>query len=57
MDYTAPVLQLQELFKATKSVEKYFRKEFPGNDSYAIPTHGESGQDSGRRKRWTFTDQ
>ena len=50
MDNTAPVLQLQELFKATKSVEKYFKKEFPENNSYVIPAHRESGQDSGRAK-------
>ena len=38
----ASFLQLQEHFKATKSVEKYFKKEFHGNDSYVIPAHRES---------------
>ena len=46
----ASFLQLQEHFKATKFVEKYFTKEFPENNNYVIPAHRESGQDSGRAK-------
>ena len=43
-------LQLQEHFKAAKSTDKYFKKEFQGNNSYVIPAHRESGQDNGRAK-------
>ena len=42
--------QLQEHFKKTKTVENFFRNEFPNCDSYVIPAFRESGQDSGRAK-------
>ena len=43
-------LQIQEHFKANKSTEKYFKKEIRKSDSYVIPAHRDSGQDSGRAK-------
>ena len=45
-------LQIQEHFKVTKSTttDKYFKKEFRESDSYLIPAHRDSGQDSGRAK-------
>ena len=43
-------LQLQEHFRASKTVDNYFKKEFPSKDSYVIPAHREPGQDSGRPK-------
>ena len=42
------LLQLQEHFKATKSVEAFFKKNFEKNfDSYVIPAYREPFQDSG----------
>ena len=40
-------LQIQEHFKATKSVESYFKKQFINGDSYVIPAHRETFQDGG----------
>ena len=42
--------QLQEHFKATKSIDSFFKREFPTNDSFIIPGHREPFQDSGRPK-------
>ena len=42
--------QVQEHFKATKSVDKYFTKQFSNSDSYVIPAYREPFQDSGRAK-------
>ena len=42
--------QLQEHFKTTKTLDSYFRREFPTHDSYPIPGHREPFQDSGRAK-------
>ena len=45
------LLQLQEHFKATKSIETFFKKHFENNfDSYVIPAYREPFQDSGRAK-------
>ena len=45
------LLQLQEHFKATKSTEAFFRKNFDNNlDSYIIPAYREPFQDNGRAK-------
>ena len=45
------LLQLQEHFKATKSIETFFKKRFENNfDSYVIPAYREPFQDSGRAK-------
>ena len=45
------LLQLQEHFKATKSVEAFFKKNFDSNlDSYNIPAYREPFQDNGRAK-------
>ena len=43
-------LQIQEHFKATKSVETYFKNHFTNSDSYVIPAHRETFQDNGRAK-------
>ena len=43
-------LQIQEHFKATKSVNKFFKSEFPEHDSYVIPAHRELNQERGRAK-------
>ena len=42
--------QLQEHFKATKSLDSYFRKAFPSNDSFVTPGYREPFQDGGRAK-------
>ena len=42
--------QLQEHFKTIKTLDSYFRKEFPTTDSYAMPGIREPFQDSGRAK-------
>ena len=42
--------QLQEHFKATKSVETFFKKQFSDSDSYVTPAYREAFQDSGRAK-------
>ena len=42
--------QLQEHFKKTKTLETFFRDQFPLCDSFVIPAFRESGQDSGRAK-------
>ena len=43
-------LQIQEHFKATKSVNKYFKIQFPQSDSFVIPAYRETNQDKGRAK-------
>ena len=42
--------QLQEHFKTTKTLDSFFKKEFPTNDSFVIPGHREPFQDAGRAK-------
>ena len=42
--------QLQEHFKTTKTLDSYFRKEFPTSDSYVIKGFRETFQDAGRAK-------
>ena len=42
--------QLQEHFKKTKTLDYFFKSEFPFCDSYVIPAHREPGQESGRAK-------
>ena len=42
--------QLQEHFKTTKTLDSFFKKEFPTNDSFVIPGHREAFQDSGSAK-------
>ena len=42
--------QLQEHFKTIKTLDSYFRKEFPANDSFVLPGHREPCQESGRAK-------
>ena len=43
-------LQVQEHFKATKTVDKFFKQKFSNTDSYVIPAHREPFQESGRAK-------
>ena len=43
-------LQIQEHFKATKTVDKYFTQKFSESDSYVIPAYREIYQDQGRAK-------
>ena len=42
--------QIQEHFKRTKTIESYFKKEFPTSDSFVVPAYREPFQDSGRAK-------
>ena len=42
--------QLQEHFKTTKTLDSYFKKEFPTNDSYVMKAFREPFQDAGRAK-------
>ena len=46
MDYLA----IQEHFKKTKTIDKYFRDNFRGYNSYVVPGYRSPGQDSGRCK-------
>ena len=41
-------ISIQEHFKKTKTIDKFFKDQFPENVSYVIPGHREKGQDSGR---------
>ena len=43
-------LAIQEHFKKTKSLDKYFRDNFKGYSSYVIPGYRSPGQESGRCK-------
>ena len=44
------LFQVQEHFKATKSVDQYFNRQFSNSDSYVIPAYREPFQDNGRAK-------
>ena len=44
------LFQLQEHFKATKTIDSFFRKQFPMCDSFATLGYREPYQDSGRAK-------
>ena len=41
---------IQEHFKRTKTVDKFFRDNFSDFSSFVVPAHREEGQDSGRAK-------
>ena len=43
-------ISIQEHFKKTKSIDKFFKDNFPEHTSYVIPGFQEIGQDSGRPK-------
>ena len=43
-------LSIQEHFKAAQNTDKYFADQFMNFNSYVIPGHRLSGQDSGRPK-------
>ena len=42
--------QLQEHFKTIKSIDNFFKRKFPTNDSFVIPGYREPFQDAGRAK-------
>ena len=46
----ADFIAVQEHFKKTKSIDKYFADEFPNFSSFVVPGHREVGQDMGRPK-------
>ena len=46
----ADFVSIQEHFKVTKSIEKYFHDEYPACSSYVIPAQRDKDQDSGRAK-------
>ena len=43
-------LQLQEHFKAIKTIDNFFKKAFPDCNSYNIPAQRSPGQECGRAK-------
>ena len=43
-------ISIQEHFKKTKSIDKFFKDNFPEHTSYVIPGFREIGQDTGRPK-------
>ena len=43
-------ISLQEHFKKTKTIEKFFQDQFPRFNSYVIPGYRESGTINGRPK-------
>ena len=43
-------ISIQEHFKKTKTIDKYFIDQFPDQSSFVVPGYRESGQDSGRPK-------
>ena len=46
----ASFIGIQEHFKKSKSLDKFFSDEFPDYNSFVIPGYREPGQDSGRPK-------
>ena len=49
-EYDVDYLAVQEHFKSTASIDKYFREKFPKYNSYVVPGHRAPGQDTGRSK-------
>ena len=49
-EFDVDYLTIQEHFKKTKSVDKYFSENFKSYNSYVIPGYRPPGQDSGRCK-------
>ena len=47
-EFDVDYLAIQEHFKKTKTIDKYFRDNFRGYSSYVIPGYRAPGQDSGR---------
>ena len=43
-------ISIQEHFKKNKTIDKFFKDQFPENASYVIPGHRDKDQDSGRPK-------
>ena len=43
-------MQLQEHFKAYKSVDTIFKRAFPDYDNFTVPAYKEPGQQCGRAK-------
>ena len=46
----ADFISIQEHFRKSKTIEKYFSQEFQNHSSYIIPGYRESGTDFGRPK-------
>ena len=46
----ADFVSVQEHFKKTKSIEKFFSDEFPNSHSFIVPGHRDPGQELGRPK-------
>ena len=44
----ATFLSIQEHFKKTKSLQRFFQNEFSDFNSYVLPAHREEGRDTGR---------
>jgi exonuclease III len=49
-EFDVDYLAIQEHFKKTQTIDKYFRDNFRGYNSYVIPGYSSPGQDSGRCK-------
>ena len=49
-EFDVDYLSLQEHFKKTNSIDKYFRDNFKNYNSYIVPGYRPPGQDSGRCK-------
>ena len=49
-DYEVDYLCIQEHFKKTKTIDKFFRENFPKFNSFVIPGYRAPGQDTGRCK-------
>ena len=49
-EFDVDYISIQEHFKKTQSIDKYFRDNFKHYNSYIIPGYRPPGQDSGRCK-------
>ena len=43
-------ISIQEHFKKNRNIDQFFKDQFPEHNSYVIPGHRDSEQDSGRPK-------
>ena len=48
--FSVDFVQLQEHFKDFKTVDRFFKKEFPSLDTYVIAEHRDGKEKSGRAK-------
>ena len=49
-EYEVDFLSIQEHFKSSKTIDKYFRDKFPAYHSVVVPGHRQPGQETGRAK-------